>query len=103
LGNVSHGISFIENDQLESRAKELFCATERLDLVTDDINPPIIRGIEFQDHRRQILAIELPGASQNGGGLSSPRRTIKQQMGQPILIHEANNGRYNFLVRYELR
>ena len=50
---------------------------EILDGVSDRVDAPLIRGIEFEDHRLELLAIHLTSTSDDGGGLAGARRAVE--------------------------
>jgi hypothetical protein len=94
LSSRGHSIGLIKNDKLEvcraavttglvtQGGEDLFCAGEGLDLLADDIDTTIIRGVEFEDHLTHVLvAIDATGESEDCRGLSGSWRAVEEEMG----------------------
>ena len=47
MSSIGHIVSFIENNKFDSRTKQFLSSGEVFDLLTDNIDTAVIRGIEL--------------------------------------------------------
>lgn len=59
------------------------------DLLADDADPAVVRRVELEHHVRGGRAVQGPGDRQDGGRLARPGRTVKHEVGQAGLVHQA--------------
>lgn len=101
---LCHGISFIQDDELEAFLEDGPGAGKAQDGPSHDIDAAVIRCIQLQHHGAELpLAVELPCASQDGGGLPGAGGAIEQEVGQPVLTDEPLDGAEDVPVRHQLR
>ena len=90
LGIAGHGVRLVQNDQLDTRGKELLCASKALDLVTDNADAAVVGGVEDQGHRfPAFLAVQALGASQDGAGFPGAGGPVEEQVGKLAVVDEA--------------
>lgn len=70
---------------------ETLCASKILDLLSHNINTPIIRCIQLQNHIVVLCSIELACHSKNGWSFASARRAVQQEVWQSVLTSEPIN------------
>ena len=48
----------------------------------EHLDPSLVRGVELEDTLLVDVTKKIPGSCQDGGGLSSSRRSVKQKIGK---------------------
>jgi hypothetical protein len=89
LGVLGHIVHFVQDDKLEPFFKEVLGFGKLMNLVTDNINPPFIRGIQMDDITlvdTVIPVLELVDEINDGRGFSRPRGAIKQQVREVVFV-----------------
>ena len=77
MGGVGHAVALVEYNELDALAHELLSAAEALDFFADDVDAPVVGGIEFEGHVAVILPIKLLRNRDHAGGLAGAGRAVK--------------------------
>jgi hypothetical protein len=102
LGTARDCIALIENDQLDTLAHDLLRSAERLDLVPDDVDSSLIRGIELEGRVLVVFAKHLLGDGDDARSLTSAWRAVKEKMREFLLVDELGHGRDDLSVRNDV-
>lgn len=80
LGTGRERVGFVEDDDLVHAGRHVhFLVSKALDLVSDDLDASLIRGVHFQDGRLDCLTQHLVRHAQNTGRLSCAWRALQKQ------------------------
>ena len=89
MGVLGHIVHFVQDDKLEPLFKQVLGFGKLMNLVTDNINPSFIRGIQMDDITlvdTVIPVLELVDEIDDGRGFSRPRGAIKQQVREVVFV-----------------
>lgn len=87
---LGHRVALVEDHELEFIGEDRARRGEVDDLLPDDADPAVVRGVELEDHRGHGRGpVERAGDSQDGGSLSRSRGTVEEEVREAVLGDKA--------------